>query len=543
MKYIYFLIRTISNFLIIIKYSYISKNFFKSKFFINFIKKNPNTWKKIKISDEYIACDCTNYNPMNLMINLVNGKYLQKIYGCKLLVIDNFPNKYRKILYKSFLADEIICIYSFKDLINFSNFKQFSTIDMPTDLKTYINTKFNFFQIGKVSYDMYLRKSFSGTVNKINNSMYFELFHSVSICNKIQKLLNKFDIKAYTTHEIQFNPESYLLQYFLYNNISVFCKTIGQTSIGIRKYNKFFDSFTPRQNITKNLFLNVKKKFPEKSQLGKKIIEDRFNMIKNKNEDLPDTKFAFKKTQLNISKKELCKKYNWDDKKPIILVLANNIYDGVFEKRSSIFMDNYSWLKTSLELLTQNKNINILVKKHPTENSVPGIKDKTKNLVYSLEQNKNIKNYPDNLSPNSIKDYIDVVFTENGTAGMEYSNYGIPVVTSSNSRYSCANFTKECKSFDEYKNLIQNIEKMNKLTHEQVENSRIFVFINQILTRVDFPLNPKIDTFDKNFDHSFWRILSERIDNFDFESSEFFTMLKKMIKNNNYNLINFRELN
>ena len=239
MKYIYFLIRTISNFLIIIKYSYISKNFFKSKFFINFIKKNPNTWKKIKISDEYIACDCTNYNPMNLMINLVNGKYLQKIYGYKLLVIDNFPNKYRKILYKSFLADEIICIYSFKDLINFSNFKQFSTIDMPTDLKTYINTKFNFFQIGKVSYDMYLRKSFSGTVNKINNSMYFELFHSVSICNKIQKLLNKFDIKAYTTHEIQFNPESYLLQYFLYNNIRVFCKTIGQTSIGIRKYNKF----------------------------------------------------------------------------------------------------------------------------------------------------------------------------------------------------------------------------------------------------------------------------------------------------------------
>ncbi len=540
MAHFFLLIRLITNFLLVIKYSHISNKFFKNKSFNSFLRKNPIAWKNIHLSNNYIACDCTNYNPMNLIINLVNAKFLQKIYKCKLLIIDNYPNKYRKSLYESFLSDKIIYLYDLKSIFETSNFKEYLKISRADNIEDFLKINFDYFSIGKVSYDMYLRKSFAGTAKKITNQMQFEILNSIYICKRINKLLKDYNIKAYTTHEIQFNPEAYLIQYFLKKNINVFCKSIGQTSISIRKYNKLYDSFTPRQNITKNLFLKIKKIFPEKAQIGKQLIEDRFSITYNEFEEVPDTKFAFKKTHKSYSKKELCNKYNWDEKKPLILVLSNNIYDGVFEKRRSIFIDNYTWLKDTLKLLSSNNKINVLVKKHPTENYVQGVKDKTVEILKNFTNNKNIKLYPDNLSLNSIKNYLDVVFTDHGSAGVEYSNFGIPVVTSSDSRYSCANFVNECKNLEQYKKTIKDVHNLKKLSMEAINNARIFVFINQILTKVYFPLNPKINTYSKNFDYSFWDKLDKIINNFKFEESEFYIMIEKMIKKNSYNLINYK---
>ena len=540
MMHLYLLIKFISSFYTTVKYSYIANKFFKNKSFNSFLKKNPSVWKKIELSNNYIACDCTDYNPMNLMINLVNAKFLQKIHKCKLLVIDKYPNKYRNALYKSFLSDKIVYLYDLKNIFNFQTSKDYLQLPKADNIEDFIKINFDYFKIGKVSYDMFLRKSFAGSTEKVTSHMKFELYNSIFIISRIKKLLNNYNIIAYTTHEIQFNPQAYLIQFFLKKNISVFCKSIGQTHISIRKYNKFFDIFTPRQNITKNLFLNIKKNFPKKAEFGKEFIEDRFNSIGNKFEDAPDTKFAFNKTHFSFSKKELYKKYNWELEKPLVLVLANNIYDGVFEKRRSIFIDNYTWLKITLELLSKNKKINIIVKKHPTENSIPSIKDKTTNLVKSISKNDNIRLYPENLSLNSVKNYVNAVFTDHGTAGMEYSNFGIPVVTSSDSRYSCANFVYECKKLDEYIKIISNIDNLKKLSEEKINNVRIFTFINQMLTKVYFPLNPKIDTYAKNFDVSFWDTLDKTIKDFKFEESEFYNMLKKMIDTNSYNLINYK---
>ena len=96
---------------------------------------------------------------------------------------------------------------------------------------------------------------------------------------------------------------------------------------------------------------------------GEEHISNRFKNKRNLN-DIFDLTFAFNPEKI-VSKNYICNLFNWNNKIPIIVVFANNIFDGVFEKRISIFQDNYILLKETLKYLCQNKNINILIKKHP----------------------------------------------------------------------------------------------------------------------------------------------------------------------------------
>ena len=64
-------------------------------------------------------------------------------------------------------------------------------------------------------------------------------------------------------------------------------------------------------------FNKIKNDFKQKSSKdGYRIIYNRINGINN-DQDLNDTKIAFKRG-IRFNKEDLCKKYNWDLKKPIV---------------------------------------------------------------------------------------------------------------------------------------------------------------------------------------------------------------------------------
>ena len=60
--------------------------------------------------------------------------------------------------------------------------------------------------------------------------------------------------------------------------------------------------------------------------------------------------FAFNPEKKIVSKNYICNLFNWNNKIPIIVVFANNIFDGVFEKRISIFQDNYIWAHAYIKI-------------------------------------------------------------------------------------------------------------------------------------------------------------------------------------------------
>ena len=66
-----------------------------------------------------------------------------------------------------------------------------------------------------------------------------------------------------------------------------------------------------------------------------------------------------------ISKEDLCKKFGWNIISPIGVLFAPVLTDGVFQTSWSLFRDNVTWLKETLNEIKKITDVNWLVRPHP----------------------------------------------------------------------------------------------------------------------------------------------------------------------------------
>ena len=156
-----------------------------------------------------------------------------------------------------------------------------------------------------------------------------------------------------------------------------------------------------------------------------------------------------------------------------------------------------------------------------------------------MRSNFDINLFPDNIHPASILNFAKCIFTEHGTAGLEYSCYGIPVVITGDAPYYRAGFAIEPKNIQEYEIIINNIHKAKKLTDMQIKKAKLFAFYEINLSRVETKLNSYTNSTKLEKDNDYWKNLSNNLTNFNFEECRFYKMLNIMIRNKNYNILNF----
>ena len=370
---------------------------------------------------------------------------------------------------------------------------------------------------------------------------------------KIKYVFDQKKIKYFAGGENQFTPRANLTQYFLKKECICYMH-VGRVNLSsVRKYKKFSQRSIPRNYINKRFYLyslSKKNNFLNKS---KEILDKKFQSIFHKNENLIDAKYVFSKNQKKPSKVELYKKLNFDEKKKLIVVFSHNEYDGVFVIRRKLFIDNYVWLEETLNLLSYNNNINVLVKKHPTEFLIEKIKDMSLNILEEIpEQNKlNIRFYPEDLSPNFIKENADCIVTGHGTAGIEYACYGIPSVSCNNSLYSYCGTTNEAETLKEYKNLIENIHNLKRLDNDQIEKSLVLFYLTHSLDKnkneffdemPDFHPSELVG-FQKNFEHRFFKKIFQKLINIEnVEETDIYKKYLNFLETNDYGMYDIRKL-
>ena len=237
----------------------------------------------------------------------------------------------------------------------------------------------------------------------------------------------------------------------------------------------------------------------------------------------------------------------------MVVVFSHNVYDGVFEIRRKLFIDNLIWLKKTLHLLSQNKNINVLVKKHPTEYSTKSIKDITIKAIEEIPNLKynNIIPYPENLSPTFIKQNASCIVTGHGTVGVEYACYGIPSVSCNNSPFSYCETSNEAKNYDEYAKFLENIDKIPTLNQNQIDKSLVLFFL---INSVDKNENDFFDTepdfhpselvgFQKNFEYRFLEKIFKKLRNIkEVEQTNIYKKYLKFIGSSNYAMYDINKL-
>mgnify|MGYP003290499285 CR=1 FL=1 len=168
-------------------------------------------------------------------------------------------------------------------------------------------------------------------------------------------------------------------------------------------------------------------------------------------------------------KDKFVEKYSLDSTKNTVVIMSHVFADAP-HVYASIYDDYWEWFINTLKCLRQNKNINVLVKEHPS--------------AYLYNEKGVIKKYlkdigadylliDDNESTVSVLKSADVVVTCGGTIGLEFSSIGKPVVLASQPPYSELGFTHDFydrKKYEEF--LMGEIHTVKRLSEEQILMAR-----------------------------------------------------------------------
>jgi hypothetical protein len=208
------------------------------------------------------------------------------------------------------------------------------------------------------------------------------------------------------------------------------------------------------------------------SQIGKNLsdyLSNRFQANVNQHDVL--TAFSNEKKILNRS--EIVKQYKLDVDKPIVVVMAHIFCDAPHAYPGALYDDYYEWTKKTVSVLQKNKNINFLIKEHPSVHLY-----NEDGIMYDLLKSLNCEKLliDGSMHTSSVLDECDVIVTCGGTAGLEFLYKGKQVVVAARPPYSEFGVTTDFTTRDEYEIYLS----MNKFSDFNFTN-RQKDLVNRIL--------------------------------------------------------------
>ena len=457
------------------------------------------------------------------------GIYLAKITKTNILVLINKKDIRAKKYFDNVGLENII----YFDEPNFFNriknlIISYNYISKINSFNEFVDFNYKGLAAGKIIYSHHTRFSGIPTSDKIKPDYYYLLSIFIGYYDEFDKIINKNKINYSILGETQFMPQAIFFGIALKNKIPVFSRVGGGKQISVRQINNLALYFENRTSFDYRIVEKLAKEKNKDSLLkkGREIVEGRFTGNSRYNAELVtviDTELhklhKIKKINLihEYNKLDICDMYNWDKKKPIGIILANDLTDGLFTSKRQIYLDNYTWLKKTIIEASKNKSINWLVKPHPCE-----AKNKVTLTTRTLFEKLNLPNsiclMPEDFSMNSLPKVIDIVLTNFGSAGYEYPAMGIPVITASEAIYSYLDISIEAQTESQYFELIKNCHKIDKVSVRSQENAQLFAYLFLKLTQIPFPAPVLPQQLLDTSDIKFWDTFKENFKKFDHEN-------------------------
>ena len=155
--------------------------------------------------------------------------------------------------------------------------------------------------------------------------------------------------------------------------------------------------------------------------------------------------------------------------KKVIFIVAHVFSDAPHSASKMLYDDYYQWLLSTLNIIKKNPNVLWVVKPHPAS-KVYNEEGIVSDMISTLGV-MNIRTSPPNLNVKSLINIADAIVTVLGTAGLEFSCFGIPSVLAGLPFYGGKGFTIDCETIEAYENTLLNIENVMPLTENQVQKA------------------------------------------------------------------------
>jgi len=370
-----------------------------------------------------------------------------------------------------YLEDELTAFNHFPDLD--SSLTKLNTFEKIRDYK------FEEAPVGQIALSTYSRNNLTGVID-ISVPAVLKEIHGW-IFRIIKSYCLAKDIYSRKKIEICFFTEVFMEEYgafyyaSIFNNLNVvrFAGTVRDDAIIVQHLNKANDR-THHASISqsswnkiKSLSLNNEIKSKLNQNFSDRYSQKWFRSKRN---------FASSNIQNVDEAKELLK---IDFTKKTAVIYSHILYDTLFFFGTDLYKDYAEWLIETVKIACENKNINWMIKVHPSNiwrGEINLLKKKTFEEIYLIE--KYIGKLPDHVrivEPDTpINPYLwfqiaDYSITVRGTAGLESAALGKTVITAGTGRYENNGFTVDPKDKQEYQKILKEIPNISAISETQKE--------------------------------------------------------------------------
>lgn len=405
--------------------------------------------------------------------------------------------------------------------------KYFFSIKNKQDL---LKLKINQYEIGPYIYDAILRALNLSEVNIITFSIKKIIILELCYFYLFKGLLKRYNIKTIVIGDTAYRS-GLLFELAKHNNIE--CITpINLNAFSMRKYSEYNEF-----NIhNRKPYLNILNKL-NKNEINK-YIDEYFEKRFSANLEQHDVLKAFSNKKKIYTKSEIVKQYNLNENLPIVIVMNHIFCDAPHAYPDGLYDDYKDWLVNTIINLKKNKNINFLIKEHPSADLYDEL-DVINDILRGLDCEHLL--LKDDVHSLTVLNEFDVVITCGGTIGQEFVYKGKPVVLAAKPPYSGFGFTTEPKSKEEYENLMQSgVEKLPLLNQEQKEAVNKVIYHDFVLLdnySDDLELGGQRFYMGRDFDYDkFYEQIIEYND-ISLEKQKVYKILKRFIESENKHLL------
>lgn len=327
--------------------------------------------------------------------------------------------------------------YHDRNLINTECKKIRKTISKKEDI---VNIHIENICVGDLIYDTYLRFKNKPTVDINDDFLTQIIIECLNIYYNFNELTSKYQVTALVNSYTTYIHHGIAVRVCLSKNIPVY--TVGSDNSLLHKVSKEYPSHHNNHSNFKSLFNKLENK-SELLKIAKQNFEKRF-------EGHIDSATSFMKQSAfsNYFNPEL-EKYDW---KNTVVILAHSFFDAPHTYINLLFPDFYEWTIYTLDVLSKQKELTVLMKQHP--NSITSDDDIFAQLKTKYA-NTNIHFIDKKTSQlQIINSRPKLIITAYGTASYEFAYYSIPVLSNYNNPFTGYHFTHVAKTIEQYNRLL-----------------------------------------------------------------------------------------
>ncbi|MDO8675171.1 MAG: hypothetical protein Q7K71_03505 [Candidatus Omnitrophota bacterium] len=513
-----------------------------------FLAANVNLWEKVDSNRavhegrQCVLVEALIEPSGYVMTNLVIARSIMSAYGLPAAGLLNKPNPTIESVFRSYGINNFYYLSNrkrglFQAIRNV--WKAVRLLDDVKNVDDFLNLKLDGISIGKIVYDNYLRSTGFGTLSSVSWRAFEGLAQSIGHLEYAESFFRTGNFPVFVQAEKQFIPSALVCQAALKHNVVIYSRGGGPTTFTLRRYDDlgqyYTDSYRPSVELFQYVYNNYK---GEAIRVGEEHIRKRFSG-EPAPYDIPDAALAFKKGDRRVSRQEFCHESGWDAKRPIVGIMANNLIDGVFTDNWELFRDYLVWFRETLKFIRTIDHVQWFIKPHPTD-VLYKIRTTIRGEYERLAGDcKHIRFFPEDVAGSSVSDIVDVILTVRGSAGVEYSCFGIPCVIAGGAFYTGFGFTHEPKTQDEYFKILKNIEKLKRLSSEQIEKAKTFAYIYGVLSRVKAGFLPYFSPFADDSEKALWEKAAVLAATVNFHEDRLNAMIQVQVKQKYRHLLNY----